>query len=86
MVTVTKTKLVATASCVKPGLIYWPKTSDSRQSKQMPGIKNFKNNINVNVFTIMLFVLIDHCSNVIKNVYTPVVSLSIEHAHRPTGL
>ena len=54
-VTVTKTELVATASCVKRGLIYWPKPSDSRRSKQMPGIKNFKNNTNVNVFTIALF-------------------------------
>ena len=53
--TVTKKKLVTTASCVKPGLIYWPNPSDSRRSKQMPGIKNLKNNINVNAFTIVLF-------------------------------
>ena len=52
---VTETKLVATAGCVKPGLIYWPNSSDSRRSKHMPGIKNLKNNINVNVFTIVLF-------------------------------
>ena len=50
---VTKTKLVATASCVKPSLIYWPKPSDSRRSKHMPGIKNLKNNMHV--FTIVLF-------------------------------
>ena len=29
--------------------------TDSRRSKQMPGIKNLKNNINVNAFTIVLF-------------------------------
>ena len=51
---VTKTKLVAIASCVKPGLIYWPKPLDSCCSKQMPGTKNLKKLI-TNVFTIMLF-------------------------------
>ena len=51
-------KLVTTASCVKPGLIYWPKPSDSRHSKQMPGIKNLKNNTNVNVFTTVLLVVL----------------------------
>ena len=54
-VSVTRTKLVVTVSCVKPGLICWPKPSDSRRSKQMPGIKNLKNNININIFTIVLF-------------------------------
>ena len=52
---VTKTKLVAAASCVKRGMIYWPKPSDSRHCKKMPGIRNVKNNINVNVFTIVFF-------------------------------
>ena len=54
-VTITKTKLIATASYVRPGLIYWLKPLDSRRSKQMPGIQNLKNNVNVNVFTIVLF-------------------------------
>ena len=54
-VTVPKTRLETTVSCVKHGLIYWPKPSDSRRSEQMPGIKNLKNNINVNVFIIVLF-------------------------------
>ena len=51
----TKLKLVATASSVKPGLIYWPKPSESRRNKQMLGIKNLKNNMNVNVFITGLF-------------------------------
>ena len=51
-VTVTKTKLVEAASCVKPDLTDCPKPSDSRRSKQlMAGIINNK----INVFAIVLF-------------------------------
>ena len=63
-----KTKVVATASCVKPVLIYWPKPSDSRRSKQMPGIKSLKNNLNIYVFTIVLFLTVP-CVFIYKTVF-----------------